>query len=133
MISVTADGYVVKEPAVEDGDYGRYIELTIRVATTGREVHYVTGRFYGRKIKPIEDFIHNGDYITMSGAITNMYPKEKQESGGGRYVQLYLKDCYYTLPPKIVGQASFRRSLTDRDSAPQLDDSDTEEYDEPDF
>lgn len=133
MISITADGYVMKEPVLEDGDYGKYIELTIRVATAGREVHYVTGRFYGRKIKPIQDFIQNGDYITISGSITNMYPKQKQESGGGRYVQIYLKDCYYTLPPKIVGQASFRRSINGQDSTPQLDDSDVGEYAEPDF
>lgn len=133
MISVSADGYVTKEPVVEDGDYGKYVELTIRVATSGREVHYITGRFYGRKIKPIEDYIHNGDYITMSGAITNMYPKQKQESGGGRYVQIYLKDCYYTLPPKIVGEASLRRSLADQESTPELDSFDLDGYDEPDF
>lgn len=133
MITIVADGYVTKEPKVEDGDYGRHIELTIRVSTAGREVHYVTGRFYGRKIRPIEDFIHGGDYITMTGAVTNIYAKQKQESGGGKYMQIYIKDCFYTLPPKIVGEASFRRSLSDSQSSPGLDDWDFQGDDEPVF
>jgi|LakMenEpi03Aug12_release.lakeMendotaPanAssembly.Ray.scaffolds.fasta_scaffold14032_3 hypothetical protein len=133
MITVCADGYVTKEPKLEEGDYGKFIELTIRVATPGREVHYISGRFYGRKIRPVEEFIHGGDYITMSGAITNMYPREKE--GGEKYIQIYLKDCFYTLPPKIVGEAAFRRSLpASQESSPsELDDFGLEEDNEPEF
>lgn len=110
MISASFDGYVTDQPVVKDGKYGRYTEITLRVATAGKEVHYASSRFYGRKIGPIEEYINNGDYITMSGCVTSI--KEKQKSdGGGKYCQIYLKDACYTLPPKMTGEARFRPSL----------------------
>ncbi len=110
MISGSFDGYVTEQPTVKEGKYGRYTEITLRVATAGKEVHYVSSKFYGRKIGPIEEYINNGDYITMFGCVTSI--KEKQKSdGGGRYCQIYLKDACYTLPPKMAGEARFRPSL----------------------
>ena len=110
MMSASVDGYVTDQPVVKDGKYGRYTEITLRVATAGKEVHYATSRFYGRKIGPIEEYINNGDYITMSGCVTSI--KEKIKSDGvGKYFQIYLKDACYSLPPKMAGEARFRPSL----------------------
>jgi hypothetical protein len=92
MMSASVDGYVTDQPVVKDGKYGRYTELTLRVATAGKEVHYATSRFYGRKIGPIEEYINNGDYITMSGCVTSIKEKIKSD-GGGKYCQIYLKDA----------------------------------------
>lgn len=120
MISASFDGYVTEQPVVKDGSYGRYTEITLRVATAGREVHYVTSRFYGRKIRPIEEFINNGDYITMSGCVTSIFERIK-EKGGGKYCQIYLKDACYTLPPKMASEAAFRPSLPPADPEERLD------------
>lgn len=110
MISASFDGYVTKQPIVVDGENGRYVDITLRVATAGQEVHYVSSRFYGRKIAPVEKFINNGDYITMSGCVTSISERRKKESGG-KYCQIYLKDACYTLPPKLAGEAQFRPAL----------------------
>jgi hypothetical protein len=110
MMSASVDGYVTDQPVVKDGQYGRYTEITLRVATAGKEVHYATSRFYGRKIGPIEEYINNGDYITMFGCVTSIKEKVKA-NGGGKYCQIYLKDACYTLPPKTTGEARFRPDL----------------------
>jgi hypothetical protein len=124
MISASFDGYVTNQPIVKDGKYGRYTEITLRVATAGKEVHYATARFYGRKIGPVEEYINNGDYITMFGCVTSLKEKQKTD-GSGKYCQIYLKDACYTLPPKIAGEARFRPSL----HSPALE----ERLDIPDF
>lgn len=110
MMSASVDGYVTDQPVVKDGKYGRYTEITLRVATAGKEVHYATSRFYGRKIGPVEEYINNGDYITMSGCVTSIKEKIKSD-GGGKYCQIYLKDACYSLPPKMASEARFRPSL----------------------
>lgn len=120
MISASFDGYVTEQPLTKDGKYGRYVDVTLRVATAGKEVHYVTSRFYGRKIKPIEDFINNGDYITMSGCVTSISEKQK-EGRPGKYCQIYVKDACYTLPPKMSGEARFRPTLPSAYSETGLD------------
>ena len=110
MISASFDGYVTEQPVLKEGKYGRYIELTLRVATAGKEVHYVSSKFYGRKIGPVEEYINNGSYITMFGCVTSIKEKVKS-NGGGKYCQIYLKDACYTLPPKATGEARFRPDL----------------------
>lgn len=120
MISASFDGYVTEQPVVKEGNYGRYTEITLRVATAGKEVHYVSSRFYGRKIRPIEEFINNGDYITMSGCVTSISERSK-ERNGAKYCQIYLKDACYTLPPKMAGEARFRPSLPSADPEERLD------------
>lgn len=45
MMTASFDGYVTDQPVVKDGNYGRYTEITLRVATAGKEVHYATSRF----------------------------------------------------------------------------------------
>lgn len=122
MISASFDGYVTDQPAIKEGNYGRYTEITLRVATAGKEVHYVTSRFYGRKIKPIQEFINNGDYITMSGCVTSISERVKT-NGGGKYCQIYLKDACYTLPPKVATGARFRPALPSDGSEDGLDNS----------
>lgn len=117
MISVTVDGYVSKNPEYGESSYGRYAELTLRVGTASREVHYVTARFYGRKIRPIQEFVNNGDYMTMTGC-ANSLTERKSEGRAGTYVQIYLRDAYYTLPPKMPGAGSFTSvSASDREAA----------------
>jgi hypothetical protein len=123
MMSASLDGYVTEQPTLKEGKYGRYTELTLRVATAGKEVHYVTSRFYGRKIGPIEEYINNGDYITMFGCVTSIKEKIKLD-GGGRYCQIYLKDACYSLPPKMSGEARFRPSLPSTVLEERLDISD---------
>ena len=120
MMSASVDGYVTDQPVVKDGKYGRYTEITLRVATAGKEVHYATSRFYGRKIGPIEEYINNGDYITMSGCVTSIKEKIKSD-GGGKYCQIYLKDACYSLPPKMAGEARFRPSLPSTGLEERLD------------
>lgn len=107
MISASFDGYVSGQPSIVDGNYGKFTQVTLRVATAGKEVHYVTARFYGRKIGPIMEYINDSDYITMSGCVTSISEKIK-ENGGGKYCQIYLKDACYTLPPKSLSDARLR-------------------------
>lgn len=123
MMSASFDGYVTDQPVVKDGNYGRYTEITLRVATAGKEVHYATSRFYGRKIGPIAEYINNGDYITMFGCVTSIKEKIKSD-GGGKYCQIYLKDACYSLPPKMAGEARFRPSLPSTVLEERLDISD---------
>lgn len=121
MMSASADGYVTEQPVIKESDkYGKFIQLTIRVATAGKEVHYISSRFYGRKIRPIEEYINNGDYITMSGCVTSMREKEK-EDGRGRYCQIWLKDACYSLPPKMAADPHFRPSLSSDSQGDGLD------------
>lgn len=119
MISASFDGYVTKQPITKDGDYGRYVDIDLRVATAGKEVHYVSSRFYGRKIGPIMEYINNGDYITMSGCVTSIKERTRET---GKYCQIYLKDACYTLPPKVSSEPRFRPTLPSTDSDGLLDD-----------
>ena len=80
MISASFDGYVTEQPVLKEGKYGRQTELTLRVATAGKEVHYVSSKFYGRKIGPVEEYINNGDYITMFGCVTSIKEKVKTKN-----------------------------------------------------
>ena len=116
MMSASVDGYVTKQPITREGEYGRYVDLDLRVATAGKEVHYVSSRFYGRKIGPIMQYINNGDYITMSGCVTSIKEKIRES---GKYCQIYLKDACYTLPPKASTEARFKAALP----APNSDES----------
>lgn len=112
-MSASVDGYVTKQPITREGEYGRYVDLDLRVATAGKEVHYVSSRFYGRKIGPIMQYINNGDYITMSGCVTSIKEKTRES---GKYCQIYLKDACYTLPPKASTEARFKVALPDRNA-----------------
>lgn len=127
MITVTVDGYVSKEPEFGENDYGRYAEITLRAGTANREVHYVTARFYGRKIRPIREFVNNGDYMTMTGCANSMMEK-RSEGRAGKYIQVYLRDAYFTLPPKMPGAGGFSASLADDDDS-SLDKGPQEEDD----
>jgi hypothetical protein len=120
MISASFDGYVFNDPIVGDGQYGRFIDLTLRVATAGKEVHFVTSRFYGRKISPIQEYIKNGDYITMSGCVTSIKERLKKD-GTGKYCQIYVKDACYTLPPKASTERRFKAKLSSDEEGEGLD------------
>lgn len=108
MISQTIDGYVCNQPKEQEGQYGRFVELSLKTGTTKRQLVYVSARFYGKKIRPILDFVQNGDYMTISGSVESIFMKERE--AGGSYVQVYLKDAFFSLPPKVVGEARFRFS-----------------------
>lgn len=120
MISGSFDGWITNQPTVKEGSYGRYVDLTLRVSTAGREVHFVTCRFFGKKIGPILEYINNGDYITMSGCVTSIKEKVYKERGG-KYCQIYLKDACYSLPPRVGGEARFRPDLPNASSLGALD------------
>lgn len=120
MISASFDGWVTSQPVAKENDYGRFIDITIRVSTAGREVHYVTARFYGRKIGPVVEYIGNGDYITMSGCVTSVRERAFKDRTG-KYCQFYLKDACYSLPPKIGSEPRFRPNLPSGPSPEGLD------------
>lgn len=102
-ITAVFDGYVAKDPIFSQGEYGKYAEVSLRVGLAGREVHYVTARFYGKRIPVVTEYIHNGDYMTMSGSINSIQHRTRE--GGIRYCQIYLKDAFFTIPPKIIGNS----------------------------
>lgn len=110
MLSISCDGYVRNHPKKEQTSVGQYIELSIRVAILGDKVAYVTSRFYAKKIWPVERFIKNGDYITMSGMVTGVRER-KTKDGKDTYTEIYLKDACYTLPPYSGDGGSYRPSL----------------------
>lgn len=111
MITQSVDGYVCNQPRETEGQYGRFVELSLRVATTKRQVVYVSARFYGKKIRPLLDYVQNGDYMTISGSVESIFMKEMEN--GGTYTQIYIKDAFFSLPPKVVGEARFRLSPND--------------------
>jgi hypothetical protein len=97
-IAATFDGYVIADPQVEEGAYGRYVRLTLKVRL-GREVHYVEARFYGSKIAPLMDYVHAGDYMTMSGSVSGIMPRERKD--GLKCCHIYLREAFFTFPPKM--------------------------------
>lgn len=108
-ITAVFDGYVAKDLVFSQSEYGKFVEITLRVSVVGREVHYVTGRFYGKKISVARDYIHNGDYMTMSGSINSI--QHRTLESGARYCQLYIKDGSFTIPPKMPSTPSFNPNL----------------------
>ena len=118
-ITAVFDGYVAKNPIFSQNEYGKYAEITLRVSVVGREVHYATCRFYGKKISAIRDWVNNGDYMTMSGSVNSI--QHRQLESGVKYCQLYIKDGFFTIPPKVG--ASPTLSPTPPPSAFTLDES----------
>lgn len=113
-ITAVFDGYVVNQPSFAEATYGRYAEVTLRTAISGKEVHYVIARFYGKKINVIRDFVHGGDYMTISGSVNSIQHGVKET--GAKYCRIYLRDSFFTIPPKVsaapvtapVSQSSYR-------------------------
>ena len=98
MLSVT--GFVTGDPEVKDGDYGRYIELSIRFKTgNGKQTHFATGRVFGKKIAVVENYIHNGDQITLHGVITSCVNRQRKDDKSD-YIQFYLDIASFSLPAK---------------------------------
>lgn len=122
-ITAAFDGYVSKDPEFGEGEYGRYAEVTLRVGLPGREVHYVTGRFYGKRIPLVREFIFNGSYMTMSGGINSIHHRKTKD--GNPYCQIFIRDCFFTLPPKMSVPQGFSPKLP---TAYRVDDAE-EEYD----
>lgn len=108
-ITAAFDGYVCKNPSFEEGEYGQYAEVTLRVGIPGREVHYVTGRFYGKRIRLVREFIFNGCYMTMSGGINSI--RHRKTKDGNPYCQIFIRDCFFTLPPKLSTPQNFNPQL----------------------
>lgn len=108
-ISANFDGYVVEDPQEKEGEYGKYADIILKVTLGGREVHYVYGRFYGRKIKLILDFVHGGEYMTMTGSVSRITPKVRKD--GIKCCCIYLRDAFFTLPPKMAAAAAFNVDL----------------------
>lgn len=98
-IAATFDGYVVCDPELQDGEYGRQIHIILKVSLGGREVHFVEARFFGRKIALIQDYVKAGDYMTMTGAVSRIVQRQRRD--GIKCCHLYLRDAFITLPPKM--------------------------------
>lgn len=105
-IAATFDGFVIENPEQQEGQYGRYVDVILKVMLGGREVHFVQGRFYGRKVKLILDYVHGGDYMTMTGAISRITPRDKRD--GTKCCHIYLRDAFFTLPQKMGAASVFR-------------------------
>ncbi len=108
-ISAVFDGYVVEDPQEKDGEYGRYTDIILKVNLGGREVHYVQGRFYGRKITLILDFVRAGEYMTMTGSVSRIMPRVRKD--GVKCCHIYLRDAFFTLPPKLGFSPAFKPEL----------------------
>jgi hypothetical protein len=109
-IAANFDGYVVEHPEEKSGQYGRYADIILKVSLGGREVHYVQGRFYGRKISLILDFVRANDYMTMSGSISRIMPRVRKD--GVKCCHIYLRDAFFTLPPKLGAAPNFNVDLS---------------------
>lgn len=108
-IAANFDGYVVEDPEEKNGQYGRYSDLILKVTLGGREVHYAQGRFYGRKITLLLDYVHANDYMTMSGSISRIMPRVRKD--GVKCCHIYLRDAFFTLPPKLGYTPAFKPEL----------------------
>lgn len=98
MLSVT--GFVTGEPQTKDGDYGRYTEISIRFKTAnGKQTHFASGRIFGKKIAVVENYIHDGDQITLHGVISSCIPRQRKDDKSD-YVQFYLDIAHFSLPAK---------------------------------
>jgi hypothetical protein len=109
-IAASFDGYVVEHPEEKSGEYGRYVDIILKVSLGGREVHYVQGRFYGRKITVALDYIRANDYMTMSGSVSRIMPRVRKD--GVKCCHIYLRDAFFTLPPKLGAAPSFNADLS---------------------
>lgn len=109
-ITAAFDGYVVDNPEEKSGEYGRYTDIILKVNLGGREVHYVQGRFYGRKIAVILDFVRSNDYMTMSGQVSRIMPRVRKD--GVKCCHIYLRDAFFTLPPKLGAAPNFNVDLS---------------------
>jgi hypothetical protein len=108
-ISAVFDGYVVENPEEKDGEYGRYTDIILKVNLGGREIHYAQGRFYGRKITLILDFVRANEYMTMTGSVSRIMPRVRKD--GVKCCHIYLRDAFLTLPPKLGFSPAFKPEL----------------------
>ena len=108
-ISANFDGYVVEHPEEKNGEYGRYTDIILKVNLGGREVHYAQGRFYGRKISLILDYVRANDYMTMTGSVSRIMPRVRKD--GVKCCHIYLRDAFFTLPPKMGAAPNFNADL----------------------
>jgi hypothetical protein len=127
-VTATFDGYVVEDPEEKDGEYGRYVDIVLKVSLGNREVHYAQGRFYGRKINIILEFVRANEYMTMSGSISRIMPRTRKD--GIKCCHIYLRDAFFTLPPKLGAAPSFNVDLSKAysleepiDNGPMADDN----------
>ena len=117
----TTTGYVTGDPEIQDGDYGRFIELNVRWKTgNGRQTHWATAKVYGKKIEVATKYIRDGDQVTISGVINSI--KNKTKKDGTEYCQFYMDCAEFSIPPseqKDVGAPSPASAPVRTSPAPQ--------------
>lgn len=105
MLTIT--GYVSGDPVAKEGDYGRYTEISLRWKTSnGKQTHFANAKVYGKKIDVVCNYIHDGDQVTISGAIGSVVSKQRKD--GTDYCQFYMDCAEFSLPakPSAGGNAS---------------------------
>jgi single-stranded DNA-binding protein len=97
MLTVT--GYVSGDPVAKEGDYGRYTEISLRWKTSnGKQTHYANAKVYGKKIDVVCNYIHDGDQVTISGAVSAIMSKQRKD--GTDYCQIYMDCAEFSIPAK---------------------------------
>jgi single-stranded DNA-binding protein len=119
MLTIT--GYVTGDPAIQDGDYGRFIELNVRWKTgNGKQTHWAAAKIYGKKIEVAMKYIRDGDQVTISGVINSI--KNKTKKDGTEYSQFYMDCAEFSIPPserRDVGAPSPASAPVRTSAAPQ--------------
>lgn len=106
MLTVT--GYITGDPQPKEGDYGRYAEISIRWKTAnGKQTHYANARVYGKKIDVVCKYIHDGDQVTISGAVQSIVVKQRKDDQSN-YCQIYMDCSEFSIPPKSGGDTTGR-------------------------
>lgn len=114
MLNLTAVGYVSGAPKIESGDYGESCTISLRCTGSDRKhVFYVNAKFYGKRMKVIEDYIQDGKQVTVTGSVRLAIEKAKKD--GTKYTQVYMDGHDFTLPARedsavMSGAKSSRRS-----------------------
>jgi single-stranded DNA-binding protein len=119
MLTIT--GYVTGDPAIQDGDYGRFVELSVRWKTgNGKQTHWAAAKIYGKKIEVAMKYIRDGDQITISGTVNSIKNKTKKDAT--EYCQFYMDCAEFSIPPserKDVGAPSPASAPVRTSPAPQ--------------
>ena len=123
MFGATFEGTVNREPKIKEGEYGRNIEISMAVkGQGGKQIMYVSGTVWGKRIETVEKYIHKGSRIAMIAGVRRIRTFGGQEGGDARYA-LDVDVHDFTLPPtdRQVSQqsaANFKSNSSDDDEIP---------------
>lgn len=115
MFSVAVTGYITGDVKVEESDYGRRGVVSIRVKA-GKQVHFVNGTFYGKRIELAQKYMHDSRQVSLAGSIKAVTQKKKKD--GTEYCAFYMDVADFSFPEKLDNEERYSRSA----SEPQVED-----------